>query len=114
MIISHDHPDVFVPSHALHLAIGKTQTERPGDGSPPQVMRGERLFAFIEAGEACPAVDDLADVPRRKRLVEFESAEVHQWLEDEGIVAVAVKVSPAHGVQLQVVVNSLPDILGEG
>src|SRR5215475_15352123 len=103
MIISHDHPDVFVPSHALHLAIGKTQTERSGDGRSPQVMRGERLFAFIEASEAGPAVDDLADVPRRKRLVEFESAEVYQWLEDKCVVAVAVEVSPARGIQLQVV-----------
>ncbi len=77
VIILDDHPDVFVPGHALHLAIGEAQAERPSDGRTPQVVRGERLFAFIEAGEACPAVDDLADVPCRKRLVEFESAEVH-------------------------------------
>ena len=63
MIVSHDHPDIFVPGHALHLAIGETQTERPGDGCTPKIVRGKRLFAFIEAGEACPAVDDLADVP---------------------------------------------------
>ncbi len=46
--------------------------------------------------------------------LEFESPEVHQWLEDEGIVAVAVQGPPTHGVQLQVVVDGLPDILGEG
>jgi hypothetical protein len=35
-------------------------------------------------------------------------------LEDEGIVAITMEVLPAHGVQLQVVVDSLLDILGEG
>jgi hypothetical protein len=29
VIVSHDHPDVFVLGHALRLAIGETQTERP-------------------------------------------------------------------------------------
>jgi hypothetical protein len=29
VIESHDHPDVFVAGHALRLAIGETQTERP-------------------------------------------------------------------------------------
>ncbi|HEY9432472.1 MAG TPA: hypothetical protein VI260_13500 [Blastocatellia bacterium] len=29
VIESHDHPDVFVPGHALRLAIGEAQTERP-------------------------------------------------------------------------------------
>jgi hypothetical protein len=28
VIVSHDHPDVFVPGHALRLAIGEAQTER--------------------------------------------------------------------------------------
>jgi hypothetical protein len=39
-------------------------------------------------------------MPGRERLVEFERAVIDDRLEDEGVVAVAVKVAPAPGVQL--------------
>src|SRR6266498_590009 len=67
---------------------------------------------LIESGEVRPPVDDLANVPGRERLVEFERAVVDDRLEDEGVVAVAVKVLPAPGVQLQVMVDGLLDVLG--
>ena len=66
---------------------------------------------LIESGEVCPAVDDLANMPGRERLVEFERAVVDDRLKDEGVVPVAVKVAPAPGVQLQVVVDGLLDVL---
>src|SRR6266511_437330 len=69
---------------------------------------------LIESGEVRPPVDDLANVPGRERLVEFERAVVDDRLEDEGVVAVAVKVLPAPGVQLQVMVDGLLDVLRQG
>ena len=50
-IVLDDHSDVLVSGHALRLAVGEAQIERPGDGSSPQVMRRESLFPFIEPGE---------------------------------------------------------------
>jgi hypothetical protein len=55
-------------------------------------MRGKRLFAFIDSCEASPPVDNLADVPGRERLVEFERAVIDGRLEDESVVAVTVEV----------------------
>src|SRR6266542_69180 len=57
---------------------------------------------LIESGEVRPPVDDLANMPGRERLVEFERAVIDDRLEDEGVVAVAVKVLPAPGVQLYI------------
>jgi hypothetical protein len=51
-------------------------------------------------------------MPGRERLVEFERAVINDRLEDEGVVAVAVKVLPTPGVQLQVMVDGLLDVLG--
>jgi hypothetical protein len=74
VILSHDHPDVFVSGHALHLAIGEAQIERPGDGGAPQIAWRERLFGSVKSGKAGPPVDDLANVPCRERLGEFKRA----------------------------------------
>src|SRR5262249_34499736 len=114
VIVSDDHPDVLVSSHALHLAIGEAQTERPGDGRAPQIVRRKRLLGFIEPGKPGPAVDDLANVPGRERPIEFERSVVDDRLEDESIIAVAVEIPPAAGVQFQVVVDRLFDVLWEG
>jgi hypothetical protein len=67
---------------------------------------------LIESGEVRPPVDDLANMPGRERLVEIERAVINDRLEDEGVVAVAVKVLPTPGVQLQVMVDGLLDVLG--
>lgn len=114
VVVAHDHPDVLVPGHALHLAIGETQAQRPRDGRPPQVVRRERLFRFIDSRKAGPAVDELANMSSRERLGKFERAVVDGRLKNERIVAVTVEIPPALGVQLQVVINGLFDVLGEG
>ena len=77
-----------------------------------QAVRVAFVRILIESGEVRPAVDDLANMPGRERLVEFERAVNNDRLEDEGVVAVAVKVTPAPGVQLQVMVDGLLDVLG--
>jgi hypothetical protein len=99
MIVFHDHPDVLMAGHTLHLAIGKAQIECPGDGRPPQIVRGKRLFGFIEPGKPGPAVDDFADLSCRERFVKFERAKVDGRLKDESVVAVAVEIPPALGTQ---------------
>src|SRR6266508_3643969 len=58
-----------------------------------QAVRVAFVRILIESGEIRPAVDDR--------------------LKDEGVVPVAVKVLPAGGVQFQVVVDSLLDVLGQ-
>jgi hypothetical protein len=95
VVVANDHPDVLVPGHALHLAIGEAQTQRPCDSGTPQVERRERLFGFIDPRKAGPSVDDLADVPGRKRLGEFERAVIDGRLKDERIVAVTVEIPSA-------------------
>jgi hypothetical protein len=67
VVLAHDQPDVFVPGHTLHLTVGEAQIQRPRHGRPPQVVERERLFGFIDARKAGPAVDDPADVPGRER-----------------------------------------------
>jgi hypothetical protein len=47
VIVANHHSNILMASHGLHLAVSEAKTERPGDGRPPQVMGGERLFAFI-------------------------------------------------------------------
>ena len=66
---------------------------------------------LIESGEVRPPVDDLANVPGRERLVEFERAVIDDRLEDEGVVAVTMKVLRVPGVQLQVMVDGFLDVL---
>src|SRR6266545_723357 len=78
-----------------------------------QAVRVAFVRILIESGEIRPAVNDLANMPGRERLVEFERAVVDDRLKDEGVVPVAVKVLPAGGVQFQVVVDSLLDVLGQ-
>src|SRR5688572_30388639 len=80
----------------------------------PWAVRVAFIRILIESGEVRPPVDDLANVPGRKRLVEFERAVIDDRLEDESVVAVAVKVLSAPGVQLQVMVDGLLDILRQG
>src|SRR5262249_16460688 len=53
-------------------------------------------------------------MPGRETLVEFERAVIDDRLEDEGVVAVAVEVLPAPGVQLSAMVNGLLDVLRQG
>jgi len=53
----------------------------------------------------------LAPLGKAERSVEFESPVVDDRLEDESVVAVAVKVLPAPGVHLQVMVDGLLDVL---
>src|SRR5262245_62691523 len=79
----------------------------------PLAVRVAFVRLLIESGEIRPAVDDLANMPGRERLVEFERAVVDDRLKDEGVVPVAVKVLLAGGVQFQVVVDSLLDVLGQ-
>lgn len=114
VVVPNDHPYVFMPGHALYLAIGESQAQRPRDGRPPQVVGREGLFGFIQPGKAGPAIDDLANVPGRERPGEFQRAVVDGRLKDERVVAVAVEIPPALGVQLQVVINGLLNVLGEG
>jgi hypothetical protein len=41
MVVSHDHPDIFVPGHAVHLTVGETQIERASDSRAPQIVGRE-------------------------------------------------------------------------
>ena len=38
VVVANDHPDVVVPGHTLHLAIGKAQAQCPRDSRPPQIV----------------------------------------------------------------------------
>ncbi len=45
VIVLDDHSDVFVARHALYLAKGEAQAERPGYGRPPQFKMGWKMKA---------------------------------------------------------------------
>src|SRR5687767_9625168 len=79
-----------------------------------QAIRVTFVRILIEPGEVRPPVYDLANMPGRERLVEFERAVIDDRLEDESVIAVAVKVFSAPSVQLQVMVDGLLEILRQG
>ncbi len=132
VIVADYHANVFMAGHHLHLAVGEVEIERSRDGRAAKIMRREPhsffllpfpgfvlagsilLFDLVESGELRPFVDDLADLPGRERLVEFERAVIDDRLKNECVAAVAVEIPPAPGVQLQIVVNRFFDVFRQG
>ena len=55
VVVPHHGLRVFVLRHHLHLPVGQAGVERPGDGSPPQVVRGK----VAEPRVVRPSLDDL-------------------------------------------------------
>jgi hypothetical protein len=131
VIIADNHSDVLVAGHHLHLAVAEAEADRPGDGRAAQIVRREPqppllllpplpdfvLAGFIlvcdlvESRKIGPPIDDFTDLTSREGLREFERAIVDEGLEDEGLLAITLRVAPSLGVQFQVMVDSLLDLL---
>jgi len=100
VVIAHHGLRVLVLRHHLHLPVGEPRLQRPRDGRPPEVVRGE----VSEPGVVRPLGDNLLHHPRRERLVEVERAVVRVRLEEVGVLPARVRDLPALPVQLQIMV----------